>query len=289
MSRVRRPLVALACLFLAVGCSRISLVYDNAPFLTGVYVDHQLDLDPQQLRGWKPVLQTVQERHRREALPELVALLERLLQATATGPARSDLACLMAAAAPVYRHHAELFITAAAPLLAALTPPQRTRLEQRWHERETERGAPPDAARERQRRARRYIRNISDWTGPLTPEQQQLIGEITAAMPHSQPALDAYRAAQRRRLMTLLEEGAGERRIAAFLRAWLTDFDAMPIELRRDGERLTEQLVTLAARLGASLAPEQRARVQHRLGELRDTLRRLQRGHTTPRPLPCSS
>ncbi|KXX64135.1 DUF6279 family lipoprotein [Marichromatium gracile] len=288
MSRHLGVVVLVALGLLGGGCSRVSLVYDNAPFLTAVYVDHRIDLAPQQLRRWTDRLEQVQTRHRREALPRLTALLDGLILTSERGFAREDLACLMAAAEPIYRQHAELFVDATAPLLATLTPAQRQRLERLWRERDAERAAPADPERERRKRARRYIRNLGDWTGPLSASQQQLVRELTAAMPRSQPALDAYRADQRTRLMTLLDEGAGEARIAAFLHGWLVEFDAMPAALRRDGERLTEQLVTLAARFGASLDATQRARLLERLGELRENLERLQREQRAIVPLPCA-
>ncbi|RNE93604.1 DUF6279 family lipoprotein [Marichromatium sp. AB32] len=288
MSRHLGIMVLVALGLLGGGCSRVSLVYDNAPFLTGVYVDHRIDLAPQQLRGWTRALQEVQTRHRREALPRLIALLDGLILTSERGFVRDDLACLMRAAEPIYRQHAELFVDATAPLLVTLTPTQRQRLERLWRERDAERAAPADPERERRKRARRYIRNLGDWTGPLNASQQQLVRELTAAMPRSQPALDAYRASQRTRLMTLLDEGAGEARIAAFLHGWLVEFDAMPAALRRDGERLTEQLVTLAARFGASLDATQRTRLLERLGELRETLQRLQREQRAIVPLPCA-
>jgi len=263
------------------GCSQVRLAYSSADLLLTAYAESYLDLKGPQIERWEPQLQRVLTRHRREELPYLAAFFGRALQAGRAGFTPTDTACLLESARELYRRHARLAVTLAAPLLADLDSTQIHRLKSRFaRDLAEDQSRLGDKKGELDQRARRYAKAIEEWTGPLGPDQQALVAEVTGRMPDTSEALIAYRTRKRGELVALLESGAGFDRIGDFLTSWLVDYRDLPPELEQAGALLEDRLVELVSRLGATLTGEQHRRLEKRLSGLRRDLLKLQ---TEPR------
>ncbi|AFL72094.1 DUF6279 family lipoprotein [Thiocystis violascens] len=285
------------CLFLILtatltsggGCSRVSIVYNSADFFAKQYADDYLSLADDQLASWEPRLKAELARHRAEELPALAAFFDKTRLASRAGFDARNTACLIAQFRDLYRRHARVAVTLATPLLANLTPTQIDALERKFRQQAREDRqdlATRDLAWEKRKRAKRYVKAIEDWTGPLQAGQPEIVAEVTGRMPDSETALIDYRARKREELLSLLRTRADEARIQAFMTAWLVEFSDLPSSLERDGDAIGERIGELFMRLGASLDERQRERLDQRLRQLRDELLNLQ---NQPRlaPLDC--
>jgi hypothetical protein len=276
--RVAATLVALV-LTLA-GCSRVGIAYNTGDFLLKGYAKDYLDLESSQLSGWEPVLTAELTRHRAEELPYLAAYVDRILTASQVGFDKRNTACITKEFREIYRRQAKFAVTLAAPLLAELTPSQIQRLENRFRDEATEDRAKlsqRSEALQQQKRTRRYVKAIEDWTGPLDAEQQLIVADITARMPSNRASLLDYRTLKRDQLIAMLKSNADAREIDRFLTDWLVELNDLPADLERSGQKMGKRIAELLVRLGASLDAGQRERLHKRLREVRDDLMNLQK------------
>lgn len=161
-------LLALSLMLGLIGCSSLTLAYNQMPLLSGLWIDSYLDLDSAQRGRLKDKLRAWQAWHRREELPHWQALLRQAGAALDDGVVTVEelLALERGARASLERclqHAAPL----AAPVLAELRPEQWQHLQKKmdekaaeWHEKLSGRGGPAE-------RAKRYTTNLERWLGDL--------------------------------------------------------------------------------------------------------------------------
>ncbi len=285
---LRWCLILLATLLILVGCSRVNIAYNTADFFISQYARDYLKLTDEQITRWEPHLKAELARHRAEELPYLAAFFDQTLKAGRIGFDDSNMVCLTNAFRDLYRRQARLAVALSSPLLAGLTPRQIDALERRFRDEAAEDRADlatRDWHAELRKRARRYVKSIEDWTGPLNASQRVLVAEITGRMPDSEAAVVSYRTRKREALIEQLRGSASEAEIRSFLTAWLVDFSDLPPELDRAGIAIGAQISELFIRLGASFDEGQRQRFDKRLRQLRDDLMQLQK---QPRLAPLS-
>jgi hypothetical protein len=293
MPRIALP-IRLAAAFIATaltlaGCSRVGIAYNTGDFLVTAYAEDYLDLDQAQLERWKPLLDAELARHRAEELPHLAAYFDAILAASEAGFDTRNMACLTGEFRELYRRQARFAVTLAAPLLVELTPTQIQRLDQRFDKEATEDRAEiseRSSTREKEKRARRYVKSIEDWTGPLSAEQRTIVADVTERMPDTQARLVEYRTGKRDQLMALLRTNAAEPEIKRFLTDWLVDFRDLPPDLEQGGHELGERIGELFVRLDPTLDTSQRERLNKRLRSLRDDFMKLQK-QPTMAPMTC--
>ena len=276
----RLALVFLVAVLTLGGCSTVTLAYNRADFLVKAYAKDYLDLEPGQVAGWEPLLTRELARHRAEELPHLAAYVDQALRASRLGLDEGSMTCLLASSRDLYQRQARYAVTLVTPLLAGLSPTQIKRLDQRFQEEAEEdlaELAEGGGTAERQRRTRRLVDTIEDWTGHLASGQEALVAEAMARMPETRRLYLDYRGQQRGNLIALLEAKAGEARISAFLTDWLVDWRGMPPALDQARGAMDLAITALFIRLVASLDQTQRDRLDKRLRDLRDDLMELQR------------
>lgn len=160
-------LLALTTLLGLIGCSSLTLAYQQFPLLAGLWADSYFDLDSAQRGRLKEQLKAWQAWHRREELPQWVALLRQAHAALDDGVTRDELLALergaQASAERCLQHAAPLL----APLLAGLKPEQWQHLKKKmdeksleWREKHSGSGGPDE-------RAKRYTTNLERWLGDL--------------------------------------------------------------------------------------------------------------------------
>ena len=160
-------LFALTALLGLIGCSSLTLAYKQLPLLASLWADSYLDLDSGQRGRLKEQLQAWQAWHRREELPQWIALVGQAHAALDDGVTQDELLALergaLASAERCLQHAAPL----AAPLLAGLRPEQWQHLQKKmnentaeWREKQSGSGGPAE-------RAKRYTTNLERWLGDL--------------------------------------------------------------------------------------------------------------------------
>lgn len=167
LQRLATGLALLLALGL-VGCSSLTLAYNQLPFLGGLWIDSYLDLDSAQQARMKDKLRAWQAWHRREELPQWVALLRQAGAALDDGVMTQDelLALERAGRASAERclqHAAPL----AAPVLADLRPEQWQHLQKKIDEKNAE-WRENNAGRDGQiERGKKYVTTLERWLGDL--------------------------------------------------------------------------------------------------------------------------
>jgi hypothetical protein len=279
MTRTAVALAAFfACLILVAGCSRVGIAYRTSDMLIEYYADDYLNLDSAQLAGWRPALRDAISRHRREELPYLARFFDTAYEGGRGGFHRNRVDCLIDQFEGLYRRHLGVAVDLASPLLADLTPGQIRKLELRFAEEAAEAAEenPAATARRERKRAERYAESMDWWFGSLTDAQHRIVEEVTAAMPDTAAAWEAYRSEKRTQLIALLDRSAGERAIHAFLHRWLVEHRDMPAELQRARTAIRKQIVRLFLRMDESFSERQRTHFSGRLASLRDDFLSLQ-------------
>ena len=206
-------LVLIATLMVISGCSRVTLVYNTADFFAKQYATDYLNLAEGQIANWEPHLDAELARHRSEELPFLASFFDSTLKSSRAGFDERNMSCLTTEFRDLYRRHAQLAVTLAAPLLADLTPAQIDALERTFRKqarKDREDLATREISREKQKRTKRYVEAIEDWTGPLKAGQPDIVADVTGRMPDSEAALVDYRTRKREELLSLLRNRSDE-------------------------------------------------------------------------------
>lgn len=257
-----RPLFStLAILLLLIGCSRSEFLYNNAAWFIEQRGDELLDLNEPQRSSWRQEIDAVMDRHRLEALPRAAVLLQSIGQHAETGLSETTVECLLDASETVFRQHAALGVDISVPVLLTLQPGQISHLERRLEERNVEFAEDhlqEDPGERHEQRVKRYVKRIERWTGPLHPEQQDLVAQTSREIPD----IATYWLEQRRRrqqqLLQLLRSKPSTVELRTFLTEWWVNFASPEQDPEQLMVRAREGLVQLIARLDRTLDTQQR-------------------------------
>jgi hypothetical protein len=279
-------LVLLPGLF-TTGCSRVQIAYGTADFAMELYASRYLGLNDRQVATWRPFLRAALDRHRDEELPAISTLLALAASDIRDGLTTAKVSGWMEQIEPIYRRHARLFATAAAPLLVTLSETQIDSLENKFHEQAREDAtdnSPERLAKRQRKRTERYIENIEWATGELTEPQRELVRKEIALLPDTATSWYAYRDQQREALIALLRRGADTEQVRDFLNRWLADFDDLPVDLTQARDQLRAGLIQLIVKIDATLSETQRDHFEQRLKILGEDFQSLHESAQKPRP-----
>lgn len=283
LSRVRLAAVLLAVVLVAA-CSMASLGYRHAPLLMEWRITEYFALDGEQRTFLGERLEAVHEWHRREALPQLLHVLDETQRRLERPLQPSDGQWLLEALLDHYRLVAGRIVDESADLATSLDATQIAAFEERLAEKALEYQEKwIDASPERVRRERfdRVLENVEGWLGRLSPAQRAWLQARLDEIPADYLGWRAERARRERELVALLKAraGAGWREVSLddqgreALRRWALDWDEgrSPKEHER-AERLRQGYIALAVDLINGATPEQRERMRRRLAGYRDAL-----------------
>lgn len=265
-----RALLAALVALLAAACSSVTRVaYDNAPFAAAWMVDDWFDLHDGQ-RDWvKERLARLHGWHRASEMPAY----ERLLAATAARAARGLSAD---DARQVHREMRALWLRLVrraipdmADFLLQLHPEQVVFLARKFDEdnertvRESVRGTPQDRL---ERRQKRYLERIEDWTGRLAPAQRDVVRARVAAMGDLTDEWLGDRRFRQSETIALLRSKPTRAQLEAGLTRLLVDSGSWrrPEYVAKMKAR-DEQVFAMVADLDATLTAEQRGKLHRRL------------------------
>ena len=271
-------LVVILSLFLG-GCSKVSIAYNSADYLIKSYVQDYLDLEPVQIDGWEPMLDAELVRHRAEELPYLASFIDQLLTGSRVGFDDNNMECILRSFRVLYKRQARFAVKLTTPLLETLTPTQIEALEKRFNQEDAEdldKAKQYFSAAKLEKRQRRLLKSLEDWTGPLQANQKAMVADFLSNMPDIEPSRINYRQRKRAQLIDLLRVKAGHQALGTYLSDWTVDFSDAPPEINQGMTRINKLISSLFIQLGASLDESQRARLDDRLKNLRDDLMKLQ-------------
>lgn len=173
------PIISLLLVVLTLGgCSALRMGYNNASTLSYWWLDRYFDFDSAQSVRVRADLQATHDWHRKEELPQVVALL-RKLQTPPAQPVNPEQTCALYAE---LKTRAEVLLDRMVPTLAAIAPTLQDaqlahiaeafeKRNKTWHEEWLD-GSPTERA---ERRTKATINRAENFYGDLTDAQVALV------------------------------------------------------------------------------------------------------------------
>ena len=265
-----RALLAALVALLAAACSSVTRVaYDNAPFAAAWMIDDWFDLHDGQ-RDWvKERLARLHGWHRASEMPAYERLLAETAARAARGLSANDARQVHREMRALWLRLVRRAIPDMADFLLQLHPEQVVFLARRFDEdneravRESVRGTPQERL---ERRQKRYLERIEDWTGRLAPAQRDVVRARVAAMGDLTDEWLGDRRFRQSETIALLRSKPTRAQLEAGLTRLLVDSDSWrrPEYVAKMKAR-DEQVFAMVADLDATLTAEQRGRLHRRL------------------------
>ncbi|MGQ3053938.1 MAG: DUF6279 family lipoprotein [Roseateles sp.] len=255
-----------------VGCSSLSLAYNQLPLLGGLWADRYLDLDSGQKARLKDRLQAWQAWHRREELPQWQALLRQAQAALEGGITPQELLALERGARASAERSLQRAAPLAAPLLAELRPEQWQHLQKtldektaEWREKQTGDGAADE-------RGKRYTKNLERWLGDLDRPTGRQARADAAAWRFDMAAMAQGRATRQARTVEALRAWSSQD-LAGGTAALMRNMQPLPVE-----QPYRDEVMASVLKLLNGLDEQQRERVRMHWAKWAAELRSLQAG-----------
>lgn len=269
-ARAARILLLAAAALVAGACGLSRIAYTNATPILTWFLDDYVDLTPSQKDWTHERLDRAMQWHRAAELPEYQRFLQGAIRSAGEGLTEAELRRIHAGLQGYYERAVAHLLPDMAEFVAQLDPGQADRLEAKFAEqnekivKESLKGTP---AERRERRAKRFLDFIDDWTGRLGAAQRALVLETIEALPDLTEERLGDRRYRQTECVALVRARPTRPQAEAALRRLLLERDQWrradyAAKLRsRD-----EAVIRMLARLDATLTPEQRRSVQKKLG-----------------------
>ena len=278
------PLLAAALALGLAGCSTLKLAYNNLPEISYWWLDGYLDFESSQTPRVRDELDRLMAWHRRNELPQWIALLQKaqaLAPADSTPAQACELGEAIRARLLVLADEAE---SAGAELALTLTPGQLDHLQQKYARQNAEyRSDWLNKSREAQqtKRYEQWLDRSEDFYGRLDDAQKKALRQMVSESVFSASLFDAER---KRRQAVVLD---GLRKLTAvpdappsearrFFHAYVrTVAEPPPGRWREQQQALWEEGCRNFARLHNMTTPAQREQAVRRLRAYESDLREL--------------
>jgi len=191
--RIRVLLLAFVLTLLSA-CSAIRLGYNQADTILAWMADDYFDFDTAQKQDFHSRIDRLLKWHREEQLPDYARFLAEIKKRGQHSLTAADAGWMVEGVKARYRAIARHGTRDAAELLVTLTPDNIRALEKQYDKvnQKFVREYKLNGSVEDRKRARldRTLKQIRDWTGPLTHAQEERIKALNDAI----PSTDAMRA-----------------------------------------------------------------------------------------------
>lgn len=265
-----RLLLLLATAALVAGCgSATRIAYNNGDLAVRYMADEYFDLRAEQAELARAQIARFHAWHRREELPQYAAFFQGMAERVGRGLQREDVLWAIDGVKARLRAVAEHGVAEATPVLARLDDANLAALERKLaanNEKFAREFLSGDAKSQARARARATQKRFEDWIGTLTPTQEALIAEFSAAGLQGDRVRFEDRQRRQGELLAILRAERSspdlERRVRGYFVAWE---EARSAEYARQAKAWEARLVALILELDRSLAPAQRERAVRRL------------------------
>lgn len=264
--------VTLVLLIGVAGCSSLTLAYNQLPLLAGFWVDGYLDLDRHQGQLLKQQLKTLQAWHRREELPQWMALLRQARTALDGGVTADELNSLERGARASVERSLQHAAPLAAPLLASLQPAQWQHLQHRFDKKLDEWREKQSGEDGREERSDKYVKSLERWLGDGLDRGTRRQAQTDAkAWRVDVPTLAQARVARQAQTIAALQAWARQD-YAAGTAQLMRNLQPMPAE-----QAYQDQIVASVLKLLNGLSPTERDQVRKHWADWMTELQALQK------------
>lgn len=266
-----RLLLCALLLSLVAGCSMVRLGYGQLDTLAGWRAQSYFDLDTAQRDSFGQRFARLHAWHRSEQLPEYARFLAETRSRAERGLQAEDILWLIDGIKARYGVMAARAAPDAAELLAGLNPAQVEHLKREFEQDNRkflrEHRSSESADNRRQAQNRRTLKQLADWFGTLSAEQEQRITELMRELPLIDRLRHEDRLRRQKEFLALLEIRNGDR--AAFstrLRDWLVNWEqGRPPALTQAFNESWKKRAAFYAAVDGMLTPAQRSHLLRRL------------------------
>ena len=183
-----RWIVLLLLLASVAGCTAMRIGYRQADTILAWRADDYLDFNPQQKHDFRERLDRLLEWHRYEQLPEYAVFVSTAVKKGQSGLKREDIKWFVEGIKSRYRIIIDHGVDDAVDVLATITPDQIVALQKQWGKDNrkfaSERELNGTLAERKRSRLKRVLKEIADWTGNLTNEQEAQIAILLESVPY---------------------------------------------------------------------------------------------------------
>ncbi|MDM0011272.1 DUF6279 family lipoprotein [Variovorax sp. J22P168] len=243
-----RIIGALALAAALAACSTVKLAYNNLPEISYWWLDDYVDFDDAQTPRVRDELRQLLAWHRREELPKLAALLQRM-QALAPDDVTPAQACELVDAFRVrLLAVAERVEPAAAELARSLDAAQLAQLERKYHKlndkyREDWLARSPE--QQRDKRYEQLLDRSEDFYGRLDAAQREWLREQVGPPAFDPVEIDGERRKRQQETLALLRglraDGQGAEQARAEVHAYVMRIGTPPPGPARERQRAMQQ------------------------------------------------
>jgi hypothetical protein len=270
-----------------MGCSAVKLAYNNLPELAYWWLDGYLDFNGAQTPRVKEQLAQLLERHRRNELPKLLALVE---QAAALAPSDVTPAQVCAFSDEVRNSLLATALDASQPgaeLVLGLGDAQLQHLEAKYAKNNAEYRSDwldRSVVRQHQKRFDEFLDRSEDFYGALDSAQRQLLRQLVDRSIFDPRRVDAERRVRQQESLAILRSFSNSGARAAEVRAAIDAYvrritDPAPGPWRGYQQALLQESCINVAQLHNATRPAQREQAARRLQAYAQDIRDLIAAH----------
>ncbi len=283
-------IVLVPLLLSCSGCNVVTFGYNHADVILRHWANNWGSYNAQQREEIRRDVDQYLAWHRQYALPEYIAFLQNLQALLARDGTLQpeDAAHVRAELARLYRLTMTPIARPAAHFLATLSNEQIEELHHNLEKdmRELRQDLLPDGARENYHsRAKEHIKLVERLVGNLTSKQEDEVAALSARIPFATEEYLKGRTARQAQLLALLQNHAGEDKIADFL---LTSINATevfkPLPDHQAKDAYDAALNEMMVKTYALLTVEQKKNLLDKIG---DYLAAFQQLHQAATPTPA--
>lgn len=271
--KIKAPLfiiLTIALLFCS-GCSKVTIGYNNADWILRYKINDLTSFNSQQREEIHREVDNYMRWHRKNALPEYTLFFQGLYDAVQQDKQvqTEDITRIKGDSYKLYRKTVAPFILPAARLLNTLDSKQIEELGKSLAEMNREQKEESLTGSDQailEKRAERTLDFVEGLVGNLSSEQEDKIREMSLQLPLATGYFIEHREASQAGLIALLNDKAGEDKIAAFLWLWLNTPEATRTQQQQQViqsyERATDEMT---ARIYGLLTDRQKNRLRKKI------------------------
>ncbi len=269
-----------AMLVLLQGCSTIRVVYNQADTVLSWMANDYFDLDAAQKQDFHTRIDRLLKWHRQEQLPDYTHWLEDIKKRAQRPVTRDDAYWIAENARIRFRALAAKGAPDAAEMLSAVTADNIHALERKFSKinqkfvDEHKLNGTPEARR--RERLNRTLKRIREWSGPLTPAQEERIATMNDTIPDTDHLRHQDRQRRQKEFIALLNTRHNKTEFARALTPWLADWEkGRPPEVHLALNDSYEKRITLYLEVERTLTAQQRAHLQQKIHSYIEDMRAL--------------
>jgi hypothetical protein len=286
---MRKVLLVVLVPLLLSGCNVVTFGYNHADVILRHWANGWGSYNAQQREEIRRDVDQYLAWHRQYALPEYIAFLQNLQALLARDSALTpeDAAHVRAELARLYRLTMMPVARPAAHFLAALSNEQIAELRHNLEKnmRELRHDLLPNGTRENYRaRAKEHVKLVERLVGNLSSRQEDEVAALSMRIPFATEEYLKGRAARQAQLLALLENRAGEEKIADFLTTSINAVEVFkPLPDEQANDAYDAALNEMMAKTYALLTVDQRRNLLDKIGDYLAAFQQLhQVGSATP-------